>query len=370
MDNKQIRVLMIVPNLRASSGVASFVMNYYRSIDHDRFRIDFATLTYRESPYFEELEKHGSKVFVLGSLLRHPFKHFKNAKKIIKEGNYDIVHDNTLHQSIPLMGYAKKKVPVRILHSHSIKIGESGLKVKINKMLMPVLLSKANHYTACSSNAGKAMFGEKDFTVIPNIIDTDVFLFDDAKREAVRARENVNCKYLVGSVGRVAEAKNPVFAVSVMEEVLKRRDDICYWWIGSGPLDGQMKQLVEEKNISDRVRLLGSRDDLNELYQAMDLFFLPSRGEGFGLACVEAESAGLPCVISTNFPKEVNVTGNVKFVPLEDDISKWADAVIESLDKKTDRLEANRICRESAYSKAGSGDALSKYYERLIVSEK
>lgn len=370
MDNKQIKVLMIVPNLRASSGVASFVMNYYRSIDHDRFVVDFATLSYRESPYFEEIEKNGSKVFVLGSLLRHPFKHFKNAKRIIKEGNYDIVHDNTLHKSIPIMGYAKRKVPVRILHSHSIKIGETGLKVKINKMLMPLLLSKANYYTACSSNAGVAMFGSRDFTVIPNIIDTDNYRFDSKLRDEVRLRENVTHNYVVGSVGRVAEAKNPVFAVEVMEEVLKRRDDIEYWWIGSGPLDGQMKQIVEEKNISDRIRLLGSRSDLNVLYQAMDLFFLPSQGEGFGLACIEAEASGLPCVISTNFPGEVNVTGSVKFVPLENEISKWADAVIESLDKNADRLEANRICRESAYSKAGSGDALSKYYEQLVVSEK
>ena len=129
MDKKQIKVLMIVPNLRASSGVASFVMNYYRSIDHDRFRIDFAALSFRESPYYEEIEKNGSKVFILGSLFLSILLSISRLrKKIIAEHDYDIIHDNTLHKSIPIMGYAKRKVPVRILHSHSIKIGETGIK--------------------------------------------------------------------------------------------------------------------------------------------------------------------------------------------------------------------------------------------------
>ena len=151
-----------------------------------------------------------------------------------------------------------------------------------------------------------------------------------------------------------------------MEEVLKRRSDIEYWWIGSGPLEGQLKSCIEEKGLSDRIRMLGSRDDLNYLYQGMDIFFLPSKGEGFGLACIEAEAAGLPCVVSSNFPSEVNITGDVTFLPLGDDIGSWATAIINAIDKQTDRDGANKILRDSCYSKAGSGNMLTDYYIKVL----
>ena len=155
-----------------------------------------------------------------------------------------------------------------------------------------------------------------------------------------------------------------------MEEVLKRRDDIEYWWIGSGPLDEQTKNCIEEKGLSDRIRMLGSRDDLKDLYHAMDVFFLPSKGEGFGLACIEAEASGLPCVVSDKFPPEVNITGDVQFIPLEEDINKWADAIIASLEKNIDRSNGNKILRESRYSRAGSGSMLTDFYEEQLKAGK
>ena len=370
MKDGRIRVLMMVPNLRVSSGVTNFAMNYYRNVDHGKVLIDFVTLSFVDSPYIDEVRSNGSEVFFLGPLLEHPVKHIKLAKKIIAEHDYDIIHDNIILKSLPIMKYAKKKIPVRILHSHAINLGETGLKEKINRLLLPMLIKKANCYTACSSVAGKAMFGDKDFTVIPNIIDTDDYVFDEAKREQVRADEKVAKKYVVATVGRLAEAKNPIFAVNVMEEVLKRRDDIEYWWIGSGPIDEQTKNCIEEKGLSDRIRMLGSRDDLKDLYHAMDVFFLPSKGEGFGLACIEAEASGLPCVVSDKFPPEVNITGDVQFIPLEEDINKWADAIIASLEKSIDRSNGNKILRESRYSRAGSGSMLTDFYEEQIKAGK
>ena len=212
MEDRQIKVLMMVPNLRVSSGVTNFVMNYYRNVDHRKVKIDIVTLSYVESPYIDEVKANGSEVFFLGPLLEHPVKHIRLAKKVIAEHDYDIIHDNIILKSLPIMKYAKKKVPVRILHSHAINLGETGIKEKINRLLLPFLLKKATHFTACSSVAGKAMFGDKEFTVIPNIIDTDVLKFDSAKRDEIRAKENVAKKYVVGTVGRVAEAKNPIYA--------------------------------------------------------------------------------------------------------------------------------------------------------------
>ncbi|SCW32848.1 Phosphorylcholine metabolism protein LicD [Ruminococcaceae bacterium YRB3002] len=359
---RPVRVLMIVSNLRVSNGVTNFVMNYYRNMDHEKIIIDFATLEYRESPYIEEVEGNGSQIFVLPSLVKHPFRHMKECRRIIREGKYDIVHDNSLNKTIPLMKKARKTIPVRILHSHSTRMGETDSRERLNKLFLSSLKRTANHYTACSSNAGKAMFGTAEFAIIPNIIDTDVLRYDDARRMELRTREGVSNKKVVASVGRVAAPKNPFFAIDVISEVLKVRDDVEYWWIGSGPLDEQVSKYVGDKGLSDRIRLFGSREDMNDLYQCMDVFFLPSRFEGFGLVCIEAEACGLPCVVSSEFPPEVDVTGEVTFISLTQDTGYWASKIIEALDRDVDRKKANDMCRASYYSKSGSGNILSDYY--------
>ena len=363
---KPIKALMVLPNLRPSNGVTNFVMNYFRGINHNEVQIDFATLSYRESPYLEEVQKVGSKVFILPSLAKHPVKHIKKCREIIENGNYDIVHDNTLIQSIPIMCAAKKQVKVRLLHSHSTKMGESGLKELINHTFMPVLLSMATNYSACSINAGKAMFGKSTFFIIPNVIDTSKFRTDIKRREVIRKKFQVGGKKVIGTVGRLADPKNPFFAFDVFEEVIKLFPNVEYWWIGSGPLDDIAAQYIEKQGLREKVHLLGSKDDMPDLYSAMDVFFLPSKYEGFGLACIEAEATGLPCVVSSEFPQEIDLTGNVKFLSLGACKSKWAHAIISALETNIDRIQANEICQNSIFSRNRSGDILVNEYKRLI----
>ena len=368
MDNKPVKVLMVVPNLRVSNGVATFAMNYYRNIDHDRFHIDFVTLSYRESPYIAEVEEKGSQVFVLPSLLKHPFKHKSACRKILTDGGYDIIHDNSLNKTIPLMKLAKKTVPVRILHSHNFKMGETKFKEAVNKLILPVLIRTANFLTACSSNAGTAMFGKREYKVIPNIIDTDAYLFDSSKRDEVRTRENAAGKKIIGSVGRLAFQKNPFFAVDIAEQLIKMRDDAEYWWIGSGPLDEQVRKYVAGKVLDGRIRLFGSRNDVKDLYQAMDMLLLPSRFEGFPLTGIEAQASGLPCAVSAQLPAEVNITGEVTFIPLTESPESWAEKISRILDGTADRSAMNRKCRESGFSIYGAGNTLSDYYSTCLAS--
>ena len=149
-----------------------------------------------------------------------------------------------------------------------------------------------------------------------------------------------------------------------------QRNDIVYWWIGSGPLDASIKQYIEKANLMDKIKLFGSRDDITELFQAMDAFFLPSLFEGFGLACLEAQAAGLPCIVSCAFPSEVNITGNVQFISLDQTVDTWTEAVISSLDKKVDKGAANRICDESGYSIRNSGQLLTNYFYDCLNMER
>lgn len=366
---KKIKVLMLVPNLFVANGVASFVMNYLRNLNHDEVQVDIASYKEGDSVYYAEVEAAGGKMFFLPGIKNLP-EHVKVCNKILSDGRYDIIHDNTLHISIPMMWCAKKAgVPVRILHSHNSKMGETPAKAFRNRFFLPVLRSLATNYAACSQLAGRAMFEDQEFTVIPNVIQTEKYRFDPTMRKSVQQKMNATDKFVVGTVGRLAEQKNPFFAIDVFKCLLKNVPNAEYWWVGSGPLEKSVQDYVNQKGLSENVRLLGSRDDVTSLYQGMDVFFLPSLFEGLSIVTVEAQAMGLPCVVSDVIPPEAEYTELLKRCSLQDSIEAWVEKIRNTQIKKTERKQYQEYLSESVFSDVGCGNRLKKIYERCL-SEK
>lgn len=366
---KKIKVLMLVPNLFVANGVASFVMNYLRNLNHDEVQVDIASYKEGDSVYYAEVEAAGGKMFFLPGIKNLP-EHVKVCNKILSDGRYDIIHDNTLHISIPMMWCAKKAgVPVRILHSHNSKMGETPAKAFRNRFFLPVLRSLATNYAACSHLAGRAMFEDQGFTVIPNVIQTEKYRFDPTMRKSVRQKMNATDKFVVGTVGRLAEQKNPFFAMDVFECLQKQVPNAEYWWVGSGPLEKSVQDYVNQKELSENVRLLGSRDDVTSLYQGMDVFFLPSLFEGLSIVTVEAQAMGLPCVVSDVIPPEAEYTDLLKRCSLQDSIEAWVEKIRNTQIKKTERKQYQEYLSESVFSDVRCGNRLKKIYERFL-SEK
>lgn len=366
---KKIKVLMLVPNLFVANGVASFVMNYLRNLNHDEVQVDIASYKEGDSVYYAEVEAAGGKMFFLPGIKNLP-EHVKVCNKILSDGRYDIIHDNTLHISIPMMWCAKKAgVPVRILHSHNSKMGETPAKAFRNRFFLPVLRSLATNYAACSQLAGRAMFEDQEFTVIPNVIQTEKYRFDPTMRKSVRQKMNATDKFVVGTVGRLAEQKNPFFAIDVFKCLQKQVPNAEYWWVGSGPLEKSVQDYVNQKGLSENVRLLGSRDDVTSLYQGMDVFFLPSLFEGLSIVTVEAQAMGLPCVVSDVIPPEAEYTELLKRCSLQDSIEAWVEKIRNTQIKKTERKQYQEYLSESVFSDVGCGNRLKKIYERCL-SEK
>lgn len=360
---------MLVPNLFVANGVASFVMNYLRNLNHDEVQVDIASYKEGDSVYYAEVEAAGGKMFFLPGIKNLP-EHVKVCNKILSDGRYDIIHDNTLHISIPMMWCAKKAgVPVRILHSHNSKMGETPAKAFRNRFFLPVLRSLATNYAACSQLAGRAMFEDQGFTVIPNVIQTEKYRFDPTMRKSVRQKMNATDKFVVGTVGRLAEQKNPFFAIDVFKCLLKNVPNAEYWWVGSGPLEKSVQDYVNQKGLSENVRLLGSRDDVTSLYQGMDVFFLPSLFEGLSIVTVEAQAMGLPCVVSDVIPPEAEYTELLKRCSLQDSIEAWVEKIRNTQIKKTERKQYQEYLSESVFSDVGCGNRLKKIYERCL-SEK
>ena len=87
---------------------------------------------------------------------------------------------------------------------------------------------------------------------------------------------------------------------------------------------------------------LGQRDDIDRLYQAFDVFILPSLYEGLGLVGVEAQRAGLPCLLSDTITREVDVTRTCRFLPI-DDPQVWADMLC-SFERRTVKRRTDVDC--------------------------
>ncbi len=366
---KKYKILMLLSTFGVASGVNSFAMNYLRHVDHDKVQIDFAVYFERESPYIDEIHKYGGNTFLLPPVQCFK-KHIKACNEIIDSGNYDVIHDNSLILTIPFMLVAKRKrVPLRILHSHSTELADSRMKKVRNKLMLPILKWTATDYAACSSAAGKAMFKNRQYKIIPNVITPSKYIFDENERKFIRHKMGVEGIFVVATVGRAAYQKNPFFAMDVFKLLLTKISNVVFWWIGNGPLEKEMLIYADQLGISDKVFFLGKREDVIELYQAMDCFFLPSLFEGLPLTGIEAQAMGLPMVVSDTVTTEMVYTDLVEFVNLKGPIETWVKSLENALNRNINRMDYNTYLKNSHFSDANCGERLIKLYDQLLNNQ-
>ena len=163
--------------------------------------------------------------------------------------------------------------------------------------------------------------------------------------------------------------KNHRFLLEAFERAARRRDDLVLLCVGSGEAQALAESWVAERGLASRVRFLGQRDDVNELYQAFDAFTLPSLYEGLGLVGVEAQAAGLPCILSNTITREVDVTGTCGFLPI-DDPDLWADAMC-AVEPRSDEARAGIDKADFAnYDIVRQGAWLTDKYIRLYEGDR
>lgn len=323
-----IRVCEFVGNMNGG-GVEAVVMNYYRHVDRTRVQFDFVVTDSSTIVPREEMEELGARVFTvpaytnLSAFLKASYELFRSHPE------WKIVHAHMNALNVfPLGQAAKAGVPVRISHSHST----SGKGETVKNAAKAILKTQANKYPthrfACSRCAGEWLFGKgADFEVVYNAIDLNRFFFSAPARAKVRAGLGlVDGQVAIGHVGRFMPQKNHQFLLEAFSHAAKRRDDLVLLCVGSGEAQAFAENWVRERGLASKVRFLGQRDDVNELYQAFDAFALPSLYEGLCLVGVEAQAAGLPCTLSDRITREVDMTGTCQFLPI-DDPDVWADAM-------------------------------------------
>lgn len=365
---KKIKVLMVVFNLSVANGVSSYVMNYFRNLNHNLIQMDFVIYNKQDTPYIKEIEETGGHVFLIPSI-QNIKNHLAESKRIIKEGNYDIVHDNILILSYFIMRYAKAYgVPVRILHSHSSKLSGSKIKAIRNRIFMPLLFKNTNYFIACSRSAGEGMFRKKPFRIVPNVISADKLSFSNSTRMKLRNKFHVNNKFVMGSVGRLSIEKNPIYAFEIALKVKEIIPNFEYWWIGSGRLRQEAELFIKKHHAENFIKLFGNRTDVSDLYQAMDLFFLPSHFEGLPVTGLEAQAAGLPCLVSDTVSNEFVYTDQVFFFSLKNTVESVCGIIQQiKADMGTKpREEGKAELLSSPFSDEDSGQHLISIYRQFL----
>ena len=363
---ERIRVLIVVYVLNVDNGVASFAMNYLRKTDRNKYIMDFVCYEEPDKPYADEVRSLGGEVIQLPPV-NTPGKHLAACRAVFKRHRYQIVHDNALTKSVPLMLCAKQqKIPVRILHSHSASLGERYASRSFRKMVLDILKFSATDYASCSRAAGDLYFKKSPYQLIPNMVEESVFCFDKSRRYQIRKSMGVADRLVIGCVGRLTDEKNPFFALDVIKYLSEKRDDLVFWWIGTGALEQEVKKYVYSRGMDQIVSILGLRKDMADLYQAMDIFLLPSLFEGLPIAGIEAQAMGVPMVVSDTVTREMEFTDLVKYVSLQAPVREWAEAILEQAEKDSDRSLYSENLINSRFHSGLAARTLDEYYQRLL----
>lgn len=351
-------------------GVESVVMNYYRHIDRTKIQFDFLCDEDSTNIPYEEIEQLGGRVILIPPYQK-VFKYQKELIRIFKENNYKIVHSHINTLSVfPLRAAKKAGVKVRIAHSHSTTNKKEWKKNLLKQVLRPFSKVYATDYICCSELAGRWLFGDKAYDsgkvyLLNNAIDLDKFKYNESLRKEKRKELGISDDTLViGHIGRFVAQKNHTFLIDIFNELHKKNPSSLLLLVGQGPLMEEIKNKVKELKLNDSVRFLGQRNDVNELYQAFDVFCLPSLYEGLPVVGVEAQASGLLCILSNAMTKETKVLDITKFISLNNTPKDWADSILDDV-KKYKRIDTSKEMTSKNFNVKEEAKKLEKYYLNL-----
>jgi glycosyltransferase involved in cell wall biosynthesis len=340
MAQRQHRILHVLGSMNPG-GVETWLLHVLEHIERDRFQFDFCVCGTQVGLYDPEVERLG------GRILRCPkganlWSFRRRFRGVLREGNYDVVHSHVHFFSGALLGWAKAEgVPIRIAHSHNTHDGRSDSRARRSyRMLMKSLIHRyATHGLAASKPAATELFGEswqanERLQILHYGLDLNPFL-KSYDRVEVRAELGIpSGVQVVGHVGRFDEPKNHRFLLEIADSVLKSRRDVHFLLIGDGPLRPEIEARARRLGLWRKIHFAGVRTDVPRLMlAAMDLFLFPSLYEGLGICLLEAQAAGLRCLVSDTVPKEVlRIPGSVEFLSLSAGKDFWSRKAMEGLD--------------------------------------
>lgn len=361
-----IRILHMIAALEMG-GSQALVMNLYRNIDRQRIQFDFVLDHPERDDYVAEVKALGGRIFTMPSFhgnvpeIRRAWDEF-----FTQYPEYRVLHSHVRSYASIYLPIAEKHGVKTIIHSHSTSNG-SGLSSLVKAALQYPLRYQADVLMSCTREAGIWLYGKKAcqgdrFFLLPNAVDVNKFRYHESTRREYRQSMGLDGKLVIGHVGRFHEAKNHDFLLESVAALQAFRPDAVLLLVGDGELRTEIERKIEELGLRGRVILTGNRGDVSELMQAMDLLAFPSKWEGLPVTIVEAQAAGLPCLISDRITHDVDLSSLVRRLPI-DSPERWAEAMAHP----APRQDVCQRITDAGFEIGESVKRLSELYEKLYA---
>lgn len=331
-------------------GLESFIMNLVRNMDKTRWTFEFV-VTDRPVAYENELETIGS-IHRITPRNQSPRKNKKEIQELFRKEKYDgLWFNKTTLSNIEMLKAAKKyKVPVRICHSHAAANLGSSLTLLLHNLNRKKAIRLSTCLAACSEAAAGWFYGKdkNKATIVKNAVALEKYTYTPEKADKIREELGLNGFFTVGHVGRLSAIKNQTFLLEIFVEIQKKEPRAALLLCGDGEEKEALQKKAGELGIAENVRFLGVRNDICDLLSAMDLMIFPSLHEGAPFALIEAQAAGLFCLVSDTVRADAVIPELIHYQSLETPAETWAEKALSFRGKE--RTNAVEELRQSEYS--------------------
>jgi len=377
MENKEsIKILQVFGKLNRG-GAETMLMNIYRKIDRNKFQFDFIIHTKEKCDYNDEIEKLGGKIYSIPRYKIYNHFQYKKAWKnfFAQHPEYKIIHSHVRSTASIYLKIAKKYGLKTVAHSHSTSSGK-GIRAIIKNILQYRIRFAADCFLGCSQEANRWLFGKKianskKCMVLKNGIELNKFLFNTETREKIREKLGVKeNEILIGHVGRFVKVKNHSFLIKVFKKYYNDvNNNTKLLLIGDGCLKEKVSKKVKKIGLEKQVIFKEKITNVQDYYNAMDIFVFPSLFEGLGIVLIEAQLSGLNCIISKNIPEEAIISKNVKRIN-EFNVNQWVNAIKFDIQKCNNREMLEKKGRKENYDINYTTKQIEKFYMKLNLRKK
>lgn len=363
-----VRVLQVI-GIMNRGGAETMIMNLYRNIDRTKVQFDFVVHTNEMGMFDNEIEELGGKIY---HCPRYVIKNHLSYKSwwnnFFKEhsSEYIAVHGHIGSTASIYLSIAKKYGLYTIAHSHS-----AGKVISVKDVIYKIISYRtrniADYFFGCSELAGVKRYGKKVvnnskiFSVLNNAIDVNKYVFSNEIRSKIRKELSIDENQLViGHIGRFDKAKNQSYLVNVFEELHNADKNTKLVLVGTGENVESIKMQIKELNLENSIILTGVRSDVYDLLQAFDVFVFPSIYEGLPVTVIEAQASGLKCLLSDTITKEVDITGLVEYMSLNNSAEEWAEKILSII--PYDRVNTSDKIISAGYDINTTAKQLTEFY--------
>lgn len=360
-----MRVLIIDTNPMIYDGIFSAIINYAEHIDKTKISLDFVAINENiDETIVRRIKALNANLYILSERNKKTLNYIIRLSQLIKKNKYDLVHAHGSSCTLATEMLASTLAGTPCCpHSHSTSCSHK----KIHTLLRPLFNMLYKNGFACGAEAGQWLYGKRKYTILKNGIDTDKFAFSVKDRKIYRDKYNIKTDEIVLiHIAHFTQVKNHVFLLNFFSDLVKDNPKYRLLLVGKGEEEKEIKRMVNEVGIVDKVIFAGITEKIPQLLSASDIMLLPSLYEGFPFVTIEAQASGIKCIVSDTVTSKCKLTNNLYFVPL--DKKKWISEVKNnscSYDRAANSKDARKNITKAGYNIFQNVENLENCYNQF-----